>query len=69
MVDSVDGPLCLPYKALVSTISSMAFSEGEAQKLIEILSEKTGIVQDTWHMVLYGRLDRRERMCLLYLEH
>ncbi|NWS70477.1 RRBP1 protein, partial [Crotophaga sulcirostris] len=47
-VDS-DGPLYLPYKTLVSTISSMIFSEGEAQQLIEILSEKAGIVQDTWH--------------------
>ncbi|NXL61322.1 RRBP1 protein, partial [Chordeiles acutipennis] len=44
-----DGPLYLPYKTLVSTISSMVFSEGEAQQLIEILSEKAGIVQDTWH--------------------
>uniref|UniRef100_A0A8D0KZC0 Ribosome binding protein 1 n=1 Tax=Strix occidentalis caurina TaxID=311401 RepID=A0A8D0KZC0_STROC len=27
----------------------MMFSEGEAQQLIEILTEKAGIVQDTWH--------------------
>uniref|UniRef100_A0A672URD7 Ribosome binding protein 1 n=1 Tax=Strigops habroptila TaxID=2489341 RepID=A0A672URD7_STRHB len=27
----------------------MVFSEGEAQQLIEILTEKAGIVQDTWH--------------------
>ncbi|MGH0137532.1 UNVERIFIED_CONTAM: hypothetical protein FKN15_029378 [Acipenser sinensis] len=47
--DSHDGPLYLPYKALVSTVSSMAFSEGEAQRLIEILTDKAGIVQDTWH--------------------
>lgn len=46
-----DGPLYLPYKTLVSSISSMVFSEGEAQQLIEILSEKAGIVQDTWHTV------------------
>nr|XP_010303954.1 PREDICTED: ribosome-binding protein 1 [Balearica regulorum gibbericeps] len=44
-----DGPLYLPYKTLVSTVSSMVFSEGEAQQLIEILTEKAGIVQDTWH--------------------
>ncbi|KAM4770893.1 ribosome-binding protein 1 [Rhinophrynus dorsalis] len=44
------GAIYLPYKTLVSTISSMVFSEGEAQKLIEILSEKNGIIQDTWHM-------------------
>nr|XP_009671426.1 PREDICTED: ribosome-binding protein 1 isoform X1 [Struthio camelus australis] len=47
-VDS-DGPLYLPYKTLVSTVSSMVFSEGEAQQLIEILTDKAGIVQDTWH--------------------
>lgn len=46
-----DGPLYLPYKTLVSTVSSMVFSEGEAQQLIEILTEKAGIVQDTWHTV------------------
>ncbi|XP_059688929.1 ribosome-binding protein 1 [Gavia stellata] len=44
-----DGPLYLPYKTLVSTVSSMVFSEGEAQRLIEILTEKAGIIQDTWH--------------------
>ncbi|XP_065257570.1 ribosome-binding protein 1 [Emys orbicularis] len=43
-----DGPLYLPYKTLVSTVSSMVFSEGEAQQLIEILTDKAG-VQDTWH--------------------
>ncbi|XP_073195823.1 ribosome-binding protein 1 isoform X4 [Lepidochelys kempii] len=46
-----DGPLYLPYKTLVSTISSMVFSEGEAQQLIEILTDKAG-VQDTWHTEL-----------------
>lgn len=48
-----DGPLCLPYKTLVSTVGSMVLSEGEAQRLIEILSEKAG-VQDTWHKVGLG---------------
>ncbi|XP_075781864.1 ribosome-binding protein 1 isoform X5 [Pelodiscus sinensis] len=43
-----DGPLYLPYKSLVSTISSMVFSEGEAQQLLEILTDKSG-TQDTWH--------------------
>ncbi|XP_077342134.1 ribosome-binding protein 1 isoform X2 [Lithobates pipiens] len=47
--NDLDGALYLPYKTIVSTISSMAFSEGEAQKLIEILIEKNGIKQDTWH--------------------
>ncbi|XP_018432155.1 PREDICTED: ribosome-binding protein 1 [Nanorana parkeri] len=47
--NDVDGALYLPYKTIVSTISSMDFSEGEAQKLIEILIEKNGIKQDTWH--------------------
>ncbi|KAJ8248617.1 hypothetical protein GJAV_G00243920 [Gymnothorax javanicus] len=49
VVDGVDAPLYLPFKTLVSTVSSMAFSEGEAQRLIEILADKAGIVQDTWH--------------------
>lgn len=47
--NDLDGALYLPYKTIVSTISSMVFSEGEAQKLIEILIEKNGIKQDTWH--------------------
>ncbi|XP_055649321.1 ribosome-binding protein 1-like isoform X2 [Falco peregrinus] len=47
-----DGPLHLPYKTLVSTVSSTVFGEGEAQRLIEILTEKAGIVQDTWHAEL-----------------
>ncbi|XP_014193580.1 ribosome-binding protein 1a isoform X3 [Haplochromis burtoni] len=69
-VDSADAPLYLPYKALVSTISSMVFSEGEAHRLIEILSEKVGIIQDTWHKatqkgdpvaMLKKQLDEREK--------
>ncbi|NWI66977.1 RRBP1 protein, partial [Todus mexicanus] len=68
-VDS-DGPLYLPYKTLMSTVSSMVFSEGEAQQLIEILTEKAGIVQDTWHMatqkgdpiaVLKRQLEEKEK--------
>lgn len=50
-VDSADAALYRPYKALVSTIRSMVFSEEEGHRLIEILSEKAGIVQDTWQMV------------------
>ncbi|RMB93641.1 hypothetical protein DUI87_29868 [Hirundo rustica rustica] len=65
-----DGALYLPYKALVSTVSSMVFSEGEAQQLIEILTEKAGIIQDTWHTamqkgdplaVLKRQLEEKER--------
>uniref|UniRef100_A0A8C4UP23 Ribosome binding protein 1 n=1 Tax=Falco tinnunculus TaxID=100819 RepID=A0A8C4UP23_FALTI len=65
-----DGPLYLPYKTLVSTVSSTVFSEGEAQRLIEILREKAGIVQDTWHTamqkggpvaVLKRRLEEKEK--------
>ncbi|XP_072121817.1 ribosome-binding protein 1-like isoform X3 [Mobula birostris] len=47
--DSLDGPLYIPFKSLLSTVSSMDFSEGEAHRLIEILMDKAGIVQDTWH--------------------
>lgn len=49
--DPADSPLYLPYKALLSTVRSMVFTEGEAQQLIEIMSDKTGIIQDTWHKV------------------
>nr|XP_046258329.1 ribosome-binding protein 1a isoform X3 [Scatophagus argus] len=70
VVDAADAPLYLPYKALLSTISSMVFSESEAHRLIEILSEKAGIVQDTWHMatqkgdpvaILKKQLEEREK--------
>ncbi|KAL4640794.1 ribosome-binding protein 1 [Arapaima gigas] len=47
--DPAEAPLQLPYKTLVSTISSMMFSESEAQRLIEILSDKAGIMHGTWH--------------------
>lgn len=47
----MDSPLYLPFKALVSTVRSMVFNEGEAQQLIEILSDKGGVIQDTWHKV------------------
>ncbi|XP_008058583.1 ribosome-binding protein 1 [Carlito syrichta] len=66
-----DGPLYLPYKTLVSTVGSMAFSEGEAQRLIEVLSEKAGIVQDTWHKatqkgdpvaILKRQLEEKEKL-------
>ena len=50
-----DRPLVLPYTTLVSTVGSMVFNEGEAQRLIEILSEKTGVTQDTWHKVGHCR--------------
>lgn len=49
--DPADAALYLPFKTLVSTVSSTVFSEGEAHRLIEILSEKGGVVQDTWHTV------------------
>lgn len=29
----------------------MVLSEGEAQRLMEILADKAGIMQDTWHKV------------------
>ena len=51
--DLADAPLYLPYKALVSTVRSMVFSEAEAHRLIEILTEKAGIIQDAWHTVCW----------------
>ncbi|XP_023363576.1 ribosome-binding protein 1 isoform X4 [Otolemur garnettii] len=66
-----DSPLYLPYKTLVSTVGSMVFSEGEAQRLIELLSEKAGIIQDTWHKatqkgdpvaILKRQLEEKEKL-------
>ena len=54
VVDPVDAPLLLPFKTLLSTVSSMTFSEGETQKLIEILGDKPGLAQDTWQLVCYS---------------
>lgn len=65
VADSPDAPLYLPYKALVSTISSMVFNEGEAHRLIEILSEKAGIIQDTWHTVRNTAPHKEERCTYL----
>ncbi|XP_006860692.1 PREDICTED: ribosome-binding protein 1 [Chrysochloris asiatica] len=71
-----DGPLYLPYKTLVSTLGSMVFSEGEAQQLLEVLSEKAGVIQDTWHKatqkgdpvaILKRQLEEKEK--LLATEH
>ncbi|XP_045069303.1 ribosome-binding protein 1 isoform X2 [Coregonus clupeaformis] len=47
-VDSADAPLLLPYKTLLSTVSSMTFSERETQRLIEVLSDKAGL--DSWQL-------------------
>ncbi|KAM9316786.1 ribosome-binding protein 1 [Gastrophryne carolinensis] len=67
----LDGAIYLPYKTIVSTISSMVFSEGEAQKLIEILIEKNGVKQDAWHTAtqkgdpvtaLKKQLDEKEKL-------
>ncbi|XP_030234743.1 ribosome-binding protein 1a isoform X4 [Gadus morhua] len=68
--DLADAPLYLPYKALVSTVRSMVFSEAEAHRLIEILTEKAGIIQDAWHTasqkgdpvaMLKKQLDEKEK--------
>ncbi|XP_066479491.1 ribosome-binding protein 1 isoform X2 [Tiliqua scincoides] len=65
-----ENALYLPYQTLISTIKNMVFAEGEAQQLIEILTEKAGGVQDTWHMatqkgdpiaVLKRQLEEREK--------
>nr|KAF6472378.1 ribosome binding protein 1 [Molossus molossus] len=68
---NTDSPLYLPYKTLVSTVGSMVFNEGEAQRLIEILSEKAGVIQDTWHKatqkgdpvaILKRQLEEKEKL-------
>ncbi|TRY96127.1 hypothetical protein DNTS_015947, partial [Danionella cerebrum] len=43
-----ESPTYLPYKALHSMVRSMEFSEKEAHQLMEILSDKSGIMLDTW---------------------
>ncbi|XP_021110758.1 ribosome-binding protein 1 isoform X2 [Heterocephalus glaber] len=66
-----NSPLYLPYKTLVSMVGTMAFNEGEAQRLIEILSEKAGVIQDTWHkatqkgdpvVILKRQLEEKEKL-------
>uniref|UniRef100_A0A3B3QCQ0 Ribosome binding protein 1a n=1 Tax=Paramormyrops kingsleyae TaxID=1676925 RepID=A0A3B3QCQ0_9TELE len=46
---ATDAPLSLPYKSLASTLRGTTLNEGEVQRLMEILSEKAGTVQGTWH--------------------
>ncbi|KAK3509974.1 hypothetical protein QTP70_023795 [Hemibagrus guttatus] len=46
--DVADVPLLLPFKTLVSTLSSSSFSDSETQKLLEIISDKAGA--DTWQL-------------------
>uniref|UniRef100_A0A670IFY5 Ribosome binding protein 1 n=1 Tax=Podarcis muralis TaxID=64176 RepID=A0A670IFY5_PODMU len=62
--------LYVPYKTLCSIICSMVFGEGEAQQLIEILTEKAGGAQHPWLMatqkgdpvaVLKRQLEDREK--------
>lgn len=48
-VDVADVPLLLPFKTLVSTLSSSSFGDSETQKLLEIISDKAGA--DTWQLV------------------
>ncbi|CAI9154045.1 unnamed protein product [Rangifer tarandus platyrhynchus] len=66
-----NGTLHLPYKTLVSAVGSMVLSEGEAQRLMEILADKAGIVQDTWHkatqkgdpvVILKRQLEEKEKL-------
>ncbi|XP_077166765.1 ribosome-binding protein 1 isoform X1 [Paroedura picta] len=73
-----DCVLDLPYKTLACTLKSMMFGEGEAQQLIEILSEKAGGPQDIWHMatqksdpvaVLKRQLEEKEKQLVLEQEN
>ncbi|XP_028593957.2 ribosome-binding protein 1 [Podarcis muralis] len=66
----VENMLYVPYKTLCSIICSMVFGEGEAQQLIEILTEKAGGAQHPWLMatqkgdpvaVLKRQLEDREK--------
>nr|XP_056718444.1 ribosome-binding protein 1 [Euleptes europaea] len=78
MTADADCELYLPYKTLASTIKSMVFGEGEAQQLIEILSEKAGGPQDIWHMatqksdpvvVLKRQLEEKEKQLVMEQEN
>ncbi|XP_015263336.1 PREDICTED: ribosome-binding protein 1, partial [Gekko japonicus] len=73
-----DCGLELPYKTLACTIKNMVFGEGEAQQLIEILSEKAGGPQDIWHMatqksdpvaVLKRQLEEKEKQLIMEQEN
>ncbi|KAL8194432.1 UNVERIFIED_CONTAM: hypothetical protein K2H54_018706 [Gekko kuhli] len=73
-----DCVLELPYKTLACTIKNMVFGEGEAQQLIEILSEKAGGPQDIWHMatqksdpvaVLKRQLEEKEKQLVMEQEN
>ncbi|KAJ8285119.1 hypothetical protein COCON_G00039690 [Conger conger] len=68
--DPADAPPPLPYKTLLSTLSSTALSEGDAQRLMEVLSEKASIAHDTWQRavqkgdpvsVLKRQLEQKEK--------
>ncbi|XP_048371439.1 ribosome-binding protein 1 [Sphaerodactylus townsendi] len=78
MTADIDCELYLPFKTLVSTIKNMVFGEGEAQQLIEILSEKAGGPQDIWHMatqksdpvaVLKRQLEEKEKQLVMEQEN
>ncbi|XP_042318669.1 ribosome-binding protein 1 isoform X2 [Sceloporus undulatus] len=73
-----EGILSLPYKTLISIISSMVFGEGEVQQLIEILTEKAGGAQDPWLMatqksdpvaVLKRQLEEKEKLLAMEQEN
>nr|XP_020670246.1 ribosome-binding protein 1 isoform X1 [Pogona vitticeps] len=74
----VESMLYVPYQTLCSIINSMAFGEGEAQQLIEILTEKAGGAQDPWLMatqksdplaVLKRQLEEKEKQLAMEQEN
>ncbi|XP_061415139.1 ribosome-binding protein 1 isoform X2 [Lethenteron reissneri] len=48
---AAEGHVAVPYRTLLDIVSGMVFSQGEAERLMEVLTEKTGgRMQGTWHM-------------------
>ncbi|XP_067323801.1 ribosome-binding protein 1 isoform X2 [Anolis sagrei] len=68
----------LPFKTLISIVSSMVFGNGEAQQLMEVLTEKAGGAQNPWLMatqksdpvaVLKRQLEEREKLLAMEQEN
>ncbi|XP_075921162.1 ribosome-binding protein 1 isoform X5 [Petromyzon marinus] len=48
---AAEGHVAVPYRTLLDIVSGMVFSQGEAERLMEVLTEKTGgRMHGTWHM-------------------
>ncbi|XP_062833895.1 ribosome-binding protein 1 isoform X2 [Anolis carolinensis] len=73
-----ESELSLPFKTLISIVSSMVFGDGEAQQLMEVLTEKAGGAQNPWLMatqksdpvaVLKRQLEEKEKLLTMEQEN